>query len=101
MIRTVTVLQDDIDNGEMGVHDECPIARAIRRDMMADWSSVGPLCLYYHDGEGRYAAVTTHAILQFIHRFDVGQPVEPQKFEVDFLVTPIPRQTIDDLQKAW
>jgi hypothetical protein len=77
--RTITVLQDDIDNGEKGVSSSCAIARAAKRDLSLDTVLVRPGLLA---ASGYYAQLPAEATC-FILEFDRDIPVEPFKFEVD------------------
>jgi len=84
MKRTVTVLQDDIDQGYPCDTQKCPVARAVRRDL-ADLFLYGVVSvtggtIYF--GVGRYL-LTPAPVADFVDRFDRGLPVEAFKFEVE------------------
>lgn len=88
MKRTITVLQDDIDNGEKKVPYKCAIARAAHRDL-ADLLSedctvhaTTRLCLAVRGRTYMRADMPPEAV-DFIRDFDSDAPVWPFKFEVD------------------
>lgn len=89
MKRTVTVLQDDIDNGTKADASQCAIARAVKRDL-ADLLEPGHFVGVSSVGLNLWSApaVYTHTAnlpaeaRQFVEAFDLGQVVEPFKFEV-------------------
>jgi hypothetical protein len=88
--RTVTVLQDDIDNGRKGIPHQCAIARAAKRDLadlMGESGFVratGRLSLHNRPGGvGYLMGVLPCEAVQFISHFDDDLPVEPFKFEVE------------------
>jgi len=90
MKRTITVLQDDIDQGcEMVAHN-CPIARAMMRDLADIMSEnrrpcVGKVAfsIREHDGNRVLHGLLPLEATLFINNFDGGRPVEPFKFEVE------------------
>ena len=81
---TVTVTPRDIVKGKQWSACGCPVALALRR-ATGRKISVGPLELADED--------ETHVdlpaeVVDFIRRFDRGEPVEPFRFEIDLWVEP-------------
>lgn len=98
MKRTITVLQDDIDNGCTLSSQNCAIALAAKRDLadlMLDssyevtvtQSRIGIYrtnCLHSFGGYRlTYEAVPPDEASAFVKRFDHELPVEPFKFEIE------------------
>jgi hypothetical protein len=87
--RTITVLQDDIDNGVRWDFGKCAIARAATRDL-ADVVREDTVevrgTLHFGGLSGMYGLIPLEAS-KFIANFDYGRPVEPFKFEVDLKET--------------
>lgn len=88
MKHTITVLQDDIDNGIPGSSIRCPEALAANRDLFLDNVRI--------DGKYLLAGAEFHALLpaeasNFVRKFDGGCTVEPFKFEIE---------TVDGLRPA-
>ena len=90
MKRTVTVLQDDIDNGEPRRAYRCAIARAARRDLADLLPEHGHACFdgsflilknefYVELAEAR----APREARDFISSYDNELPVEPFKFEIE------------------
>lgn len=91
MKRTVTVLQDDIDQGVRVDTGRCPIARAVRRDL-ADLISGGNQVrvedtrLDITSGDGLFTVARgrlPRTAQTFVSDFDEEQPVESFKFEIE------------------
>lgn len=91
MKRTVAVIQDDIDNGVREMSTECPVARAVARDL-ADLVEGSPvevavtrLYVFALDEQHivRHAWLLPHEVSRFVQRFDRGSPVQPFKFELE------------------
>lgn len=79
--HSIAVLQDDIDNGIVASHTECPIARAARRDLQLEDYSV--TVDYMRIFLGMNFAPLPHEATTFAQRFDAGRPVEAFKFEIE------------------
>lgn len=80
---TITVTQEDIDQGIRNDCDKCPIARAIARELPGSEPSVGDMVDLY--GKGYYGdAHLSHLATKFINDFDNGNPVVPQAFHLEF-----------------
>jgi hypothetical protein len=77
--HTITVLQDDIDNGKPGSPGRCAIALAAKRELFLDDVYVNGRSLMT---ETEHAAFPLEAIA-FVSKFDTRCPVEPFKFEID------------------
>lgn len=88
MRRTITVLQDDIDNGKPGRIRRCAIALAAGRDL-ADLPGADRVMVTGRiwGGEMRWRADMPGEAHAFQRLFDDGKPVEPFKFEVDIEFT--------------
>jgi hypothetical protein len=85
-MTTITVTQEDIDNGTPGNSCACPVALAVLRafNVSEGYVDVGqlyitfrPVYLSHHE----YYA-TSSAVANFITMFDTGAPVEPFEFEL-------------------
>lgn len=96
MKRTITVLQDDIDQGCPRAPENCAIARAATRDLadlFADLLgenlrvgvAVGHLNVWAGSWQLVYTADLPVEARSFIACFDQGLPVEPFKFEIELL----------------
>jgi len=72
----VTVTQEDIDNGVMGMADSCAIAQAIMREFTTTKVRVQPLTTVIN---GVYYKTSTRA-KRFIERFDKVEVVKPSVF---------------------
>jgi hypothetical protein len=88
--RTITVLRDDIDNGERRHSNWCAIARAASRDLAdlmeeGDQIGVGSAVSIWIAGgcESRLSAELPEKVKTFVNDFDNGCEVEPFKFEVE------------------
>ena len=82
--KVLTVLQDDIDNGERTRAEHCAVARAIRREWGADSVLVGPsTARVFTPWDAICKAVLPPAAVEFIAAFDCGEKVEPFKCEVE------------------
>lgn len=84
MNRTVqvTVLQDDIDNGEPRMMKECAVARAVSRDTGFTARVSGRWIRVYPPDGRPVLYLAPECVLFFACRFDEGRPVEPFKFEM-------------------
>ncbi len=86
MKRTVTVLQDDIDNGEPSRISRCALALAAKREL-ADLPGAENLvitgCIFARTWKA-FLPEETH---YFRRDFDNKETVEPFKFEVEILRT--------------
>jgi hypothetical protein len=88
--HTITVLQDDIDNGKPRSSRDCAIALAAKRELFTD-ILIGSTDIWIGSTGFTASNIETPAergtlpveALAFILRFDQGLPVEPFKFEVD------------------
>jgi hypothetical protein len=94
MKRTITVLQDDIDNGHVRDPEGCPIARAATRDladMMPENSHIGvatdrvTLWTPFVSLWSLWTLRLPSEARDFIRNFDNLSQVEPFKFEVEFV----------------
>ena len=85
MKRTVTVLQDDIDNGRRNSADNCAIALAAKRDLFLENLWVDGVSMTFAGTwvSGTGTAELPAAARQFVTRFDGNLEVEPFKFEID------------------
>lgn len=91
MTRIITVLQDDIDNGKVGISYSCALALAAKRELMdmeGIYPSVSASTIYLYENEGRTGAASYVIRLpeearEFVATFDARQPVEPFKFEAE------------------
>lgn len=88
MRHTVTVLQDDIDQGEPGSAQKCAVALAVLRDVPAArqrFAGVGPGSLVWYTGRPGVSCElqVPDEVTRFIRQFDFGHQVEPFKFEVE------------------
>lgn len=96
MKRTVTVLQDDIDHGIRREPGDCPIARAVKRDLadlIGETMTVGVssiLTLWSDAKKFKYgmSARLPGEAATFICLFDNRVPVEPFKFEIELETPP-------------
>ena len=79
MKHTITVLQDDIDNGVPGKPGRCAIALAAKRELFVDYVLVNGFTLSTDTESG----LLPYEAKAFIPRFDQKLPVEPFKFEID------------------
>lgn len=79
----IDVTQEDIDKGEQGTPNACPIALACVRAGYTN-PDVDGLCISITapDG-GRVHAVTPKVATLFVEYFDGGLEVEPFSFEID------------------
>lgn len=96
MKRTVTVLQDDIDNGIRMSSTRCAVALAARRDLadLFQGEPGGVLVGMRHitgcagdNGEVSLFAEITEEMYCWIAVFDESGPVEPAKFELEVQVS--------------
>jgi hypothetical protein len=78
--HTITVLQDDIDNGEPNNVNNCPIARAVKRDLNEDMVMVLRRHLNTYSNPEQFLLPAEARM--FALQFDMGLPVEPFKFEI-------------------
>jgi hypothetical protein len=85
MKYTITVLQDDIDNGKPRSGRDCAIALAAKRELFTDnlWVSAVGIATPAERGELPSEARA------FIPQFDQKLPVEPFKFEIDMEPRPL------------
>ena len=91
MKRTITVLQDDIDNGAMRSTDDCPIALAATRDLadlLLEGVSVGSSAITLWPSVINSLKSHSQGLLpeeaeEFVVRFDNSLSVEPFKFEIE------------------
>lgn len=79
MKYTITVLQDDIDNGKPTSSRDCAIALAAKRELFTDNLWVNALGIETFTEHGTLPSEAR----AFIPRFDKKLPVEPFKFEID------------------
>ncbi len=84
MKRTVTVLQDDIDNGKPSRISLCALALATKREL-ADLPGAENLVVTGCIFAGSWKATLPEEAHQFRSDFDTGRPVESFKFEVDII----------------
>jgi len=76
---TVEVTQDDIDHGERGRCQTCPIALALKRATGEAWSVTD--VIVYQVGRPEYAWLPARAE-GFVHRFDDCEQVKPFTFKL-------------------
>lgn len=79
MKHTITVLQDDIDNGKPRSSMDCGIALAAKHELFTDNLWVNGLGIETLTERGTLPSEAR----AFISRFDQKLPVEPFKFEID------------------
>lgn len=82
MRRTVTVLQDDIDNGVPWRSGSCALALAAKREL-ADLPGSGWLVIGAYIHAESWQALLPEEAGTFRRDFDHKRPVEPFKFEID------------------
>lgn len=80
--RTLTVLQEDIDNGVRGMTSACAVALAVKREWLTDRVGVGRMSVNWIEDGVEYTALLPEEAQQLIFGFDSGLPVESCKFEV-------------------
>lgn len=89
MKRTITVLQDDIDNGVPRNAHKCAVARAARRDLADLAGEECGLDVFAVTRDTLYASFRSSALPPSAHcavrDFDNGRDVSPFKFEVDLV----------------
>lgn len=85
MKYTITVLQDDIDNGKPTSSRDCAIALAAKRELFTDNLWVNALGIETFTEHGTLPSEAR----AFIPRFDKKLPVEPFKFEIDMEPKPV------------
>ena len=84
----IRVTREDIDNGEAGDCDRCPVALALLRHTNADEVTVGNCGVdIFHDSGlvVDYGVDLPEVARDFIKKFDTGRDVEPFEFEVDIV----------------
>lgn len=79
---TITVSQDDIEQGQPLKGLSCPIALAIKRATGLEYVGVGVRQYWYKDLAG---GVLPPEVTEFVKAFDSGKPVEPFTFELEDL----------------
>ncbi len=82
MKRTVTVLQDDIDNGEPSRIGRCALALAAKREL-ADLPGAENLVITGGIFAGSWKAVLPQEARHFRRNFDNRGLAEPFKFDID------------------
>ncbi len=80
MIVSLSVTQEDIDNGIKSSPTKCPVALALTRAMKKDNCAMG-ISRIILSGELKN---TPQAILDFVYDFDRGKSVKP--FELTFSI---------------
>jgi hypothetical protein len=82
---TITVTQEDIDNGDLGEAFCCPIARAAQRVLNTD---VGVTSSYLTISEefGWRDVRAPQEVTAFVRAFDRNQEVRPFDFELPYEV---------------
>lgn len=93
--KTITVTQDDIDNGTPACNDGCPIALAMQRVFTKD-ATVGTEHFWPWATEFPDMPVTGNlpAIAKdFVRDYDEGRPVQPFQFEASYEEKPHARQS--------
>lgn len=95
MKLTISVTQEDIDNGEPEEPDACPIALSVERLVGANnWIGVTDvdLCIWSPKLEMQpYTQPLPRSAQKFVTRFDGGKAVKPFRFRAvipDELLTP-------------
>jgi hypothetical protein len=86
-IVDITVLQDDIDNGDPRVSTNCPIARAVKRDMPDIQGVTVGYCVSVVTGTVEdllYSAELSPEGHEFVAAFDQGYTVESFKMQLKF-----------------
>jgi hypothetical protein len=86
--RFVTVTEEDIANGHRGSAKQCPIARALRREL-SDYKELREIACTPDMGVSVAARGTVlnlpmcfpPDLIEFIRKFDSGEPVAPFTFE--------------------
>jgi hypothetical protein len=78
--HTITVLQDDIDNGQKRNSRNCAIALAAMRDLNEDMVMVLRRHLNTYSNPEQFLLPAEARM--FALQFDMGLPVEPFKFEI-------------------
>lgn len=80
MNLTVDVTQEDINHGERGNCNSCPVARAIQRASGHECRAGGSqITIKPENGRNLYL-VTPEAAWRFMYDFDMGRKVEPFSF---------------------
>ena len=77
-LMQIEITQDDIDNGERGRTDRCPIALALRRVPGAERTSAGRISCTINNKVYRMSA----AAQRFVVAFDHDKPVRPMRFAI-------------------
>lgn len=80
MIHHITVTADDIAQGEAGNCKACPIASAMRRELLRGVEVLAHTWCF-SSGEPTSRRLPTLAV-EFIKSFDSGEPVKPFSFTV-------------------
>lgn len=79
MKYTVNVTQEDIDKGKKGSCSQCPVALAGIRSVGKSFY-VGPTMFAFRFN---WIAELPKCVVDFIERFDSGQPVQPFTFDIE------------------
>lgn len=82
----VSVTAGDIEIGDTGACQTCPVAHALARATGATWVSVNGKLLAWRGPRSPMVTVTaptTPRVRDFIRRFDDGAPVKPLEFELE------------------
>ena len=83
MRTLIKVTKEDIANGCPESTNNCPIARAILRQVKTDWVSVG-YCIKVVDQDAQHLKYKCpRSAKRFINRFDNGEPVKPFNFYLE------------------
>lgn len=81
MIHTFKVTQEIIDRGIPNSPCDCPVAIALRQQLLPN-AQVGGYKIWFDPDDYRFITIPEH-IRTFITSFDHGRPVQPFEFELN------------------
>lgn len=85
----IRVTANDILKGCRTAHNNCPIARSIKRNKGVKNVVVGQVSLAYNIGHTYHFALLPKMARQFVNNFDEGVLCEPFEFTIETKETPI------------